>query len=289
MPSKPSVTVLGAGALGAAMASRLGETGHVVRLWNRTAQRSRAVADQAAGIQAVESLSEAVSGASVVITVLRDGDAVAEVMNEALSSFDEGAVWVQASTIGPLFARQLAELAHENDISYLDAPVSGSTVPARQGKLVWLVAGENEAIARVRPVLDAVASSVLHVGPGVEASSLKLAINAWMTAATVAISDVFGLCDALGIDHAIFAEALEAGPLVMPYALQKGRLMDARTFEPGFAAQLALKDLDLARTTAGLSPLLQVVRDRLERTVQAGHGGDDLAALDLVRGEAGGS
>jgi 3-hydroxyisobutyrate dehydrogenase len=132
-------------------------------------------------------------------------------------------------------------------------------------------------------VLDALAASVLHVGTGVEGSSLKLAVNAWMTAATVAMSDVLGLCDTLGIGHDSLASALEAGPLNMPYALQKMHLMEEQDFEPGFAVQLALKDVELAGQSAVLSPLLQVVRDRLRRTVEAGHGDQDLAALDIFR------
>jgi 3-hydroxyisobutyrate dehydrogenase len=125
---------------------------------------------------------------------------------------------------------------------------------------------------------------VLHVGTGVEGSALKLAVNAWMAASTVAMSDVLALCDALGIDHAVLVEALEAGPLAMPYALAKLRLMDEHSFEPGFAVGLALKDVDLAAAAADLSPLLRVVRDRLEQTVAAGHGDDDLAAVDVLRG-----
>jgi len=281
--SAGSVTVLGAGALGAAMASRLGETGHEVRLWNRTAEKARAVADQAPGVTAVDELGEAVSGAHVVITVLRDGDAVAQVMAAAIAELDESAVWVQASTVGPASARALADMAREHDVAYLDAPVSGSTAPARLGRLVWLVAGDDDVLVRVRPVLDALASAVLHVGTGVEGSSLKLAINAWMVASTVAISDVLALCDALDIDHSTFVEAIEAGPLAMPYALQKARLMDERSFEPGFTVQLALKDLELAEASAGLSPLLEIVRDRLEHAATDGHGNDDLAAVDLVR------
>ena len=208
-------------------------------------------------------------------------------MSDAITELDPGAVWVQASTIGPISSRALADLADRHGVPFLDAPVSGSTAPARQGRLVWLVAGRDDALAKARPVLDALGSSVLHVGAGVEGSSLKLVVNAWMTAATVAMSDVLALCDALGLDHSTFAEALEAGPLAMPYALQKLQLMDERSFQPGFAVQLALKDVDLARASAGLSPLLQVVRDRLERTVESGHGGDDLAAVDLSKGDAG--
>jgi 3-hydroxyisobutyrate dehydrogenase len=268
------------------MAARLGETGHQARLWNRTPERARAAAAQAPGVTAVATTTEALSGAAVVITVLRDGDAVAEVMADAIAGLEKGAVWIQASTVGPRSAKALAELARGHGVAYLDAPVSGSTTPAREGRLVWLVAGGDDALSRARPVLDALGSSVLHVGTGVEGSSLKLAVNAWMTAATVAMSDVLALCDALGIDHAAFVTALEAGPLAMPYELQKIISMDAGTYPAGFAVGLALKDINLAAELATPSPLLQVVHDRLERTVTAGHGNDDLAAVDYLRNRA---
>jgi 3-hydroxyisobutyrate dehydrogenase len=275
--------VLGAGALGAAMAARLGEMGQEVRLWNRTVERARAAAARARNVTAVGAAGEAVSGAGAVITVLRDGDAVAEVMADAIASVEEGAVWIQASTVGPRSARALADLARAHGLAYLDAPVSGSTTPARDGKLVWLVAGDDAVLNRARPVLEALGSSVLHVGTGVEGSALKLAVNAWMTAATVAMSDVLALCDVLGVDHAIFVRALEAGPLAMPYELQKVRSMDTGAYTAGFAVQLALKDVQLAAELGAPSALLGVVRDRLESAVAAGHGSDDLAAVDYLR------
>ncbi|PWI05743.1 3-hydroxyisobutyrate dehydrogenase [Streptomyces sp. NWU339] len=283
MSRTTTVTVLGAGALGAAMATRLGETGHDVRLWNRTREKARVVAEQAAGITAVEALGDAVSGASVVITVLRDGDAVATVMSDALPRLDDAAVWVQASTVGPRSADALAGLARDHGVAFLDAPVSGSTAPARQGKLIWIVAGSEDVLTRARPVLDALGSSVQHVGTGVEGSAVKLAVNAWMTAATVAASDVLALCDALGVDHATLVRVLEAGPLSMPYELQKVGAMEETSYAPGFAVRLALKDVDLAAEAATPSPLFQAVRDRLEATVAAGHGNDDLAAVDSLR------
>ena len=73
MPDTPTVTIIGAGALGAAMAARLGETGHPVRLWNRTAERARSAAEGTDGVTAVDDLVDAVAGSPVVFTVLRDG------------------------------------------------------------------------------------------------------------------------------------------------------------------------------------------------------------------------
>jgi 3-hydroxyisobutyrate dehydrogenase len=283
MSHTSTVAVLGAGALGAAMATLLGETGHEVRLWNRTRSRARAVAEQATGVTAVDAVGDAVSGASVVLTVLRDGAAVADVMADAIGRLDDDAVWVQASTVGPQSAIGLAGQAREHGVAFLDAPVSGSTAPALQGKLVWLVAGPEDILERARPVLNDLGSSVLHVGAGVEGSALKLAVNAWMAASTVAMSDVLALCDELGVEHATFTRVLKAGPLAMPYELQKVDAMDTASYAPGFAVQLALKDIDLAAVAAAPSPLLQVVRDRLKATVAAGHEDDDLAAVDYLR------
>lgn len=123
MSHASTVAVLGAGALGAEMAMRLGDTGHEVRLWNRTEERARTVAEHAAGVTAVRAVGDAVSGASVVITVLRDGDAVAEVMSDAIGRLDNDAIWVQASTVGPRHADALAGLARDHGVAYLDAPV----------------------------------------------------------------------------------------------------------------------------------------------------------------------
>jgi 3-hydroxyisobutyrate dehydrogenase len=280
-----TVAVLGAGALGAAMAARLGDTHHAVRLWNRTPERARAAARDATGITAVDSVRDAVRDADVVITVLRDGDAVSDVMNDAIAAVGAESVWVQASTIGPQSASALAELARAHGVAYLDAPVSGSTAPARRGALVWLVAGDDTALTRARPVLDDLGSSVMHVGHGVEGSAVKLAVNSWMTAATVAMSDVLSLADGLAIEHATLLQAIGAGPLLMPYAAQKASLMYDRDYAPGFAVELALKDLKLAASSVAPSPLLEAVQDRLELTVKAGHGDDDLAAVDFARTE----
>lgn len=283
MSDTSTVAVLGAGALGTAMATRLGETGHNVRLWNRTAAKARAAASGSPGVVAVESVFEAVRGASVVITVLRDGQAVAEVMNTVISMLDDGAVWVQASTVGPTSARTLRELACEHAVAFLDAPVSGSTVPARSGTLVWLVAGSPDAVELAKPALDDLGSAVEHLGTEVEGSAVKLAINAWMTATTVVMSDVLALCDALAIPHSLLTQALDAGPLAMAYAQQKATAMDEHAYAAGFAIQLALKDLTLATDALAPSPLLRAVHERLEQAIAAGHGDEDIAAIDYQR------
>jgi 3-hydroxyisobutyrate dehydrogenase len=272
------VTMLGAGAMGSAMAERLSETGHSVIIWDRNP--SRASDASGVGVTAAADAALAVADASVVITMVTNGEAVHAIAEQMLPGMRPDAVWVQASTVGAEWADRLRTLADANNRRMLDAPVSGSTGPARNGTLSWLVAGPATAVEAARPVLEALGERVLVVGTAGEANRLKLVVNAWMTAATVAIADALAACDGLGVARSALLEVLAGGPLAMPYALQKARLMTDRDFTPGFPVELALKDIRLAEQAEGLQPpLIHAVEQRLQRAVDAGHARDDVAAV----------
>jgi 3-hydroxyisobutyrate dehydrogenase len=275
-----TVAALGAGALGAAIAARLGEGGFDVCLWNRTAARAESVAAETERVVAAGTIATAVADADVVLTVLRDGAAVAAVAEEMLPAMRPDAVWVQVSTVGPAEARKLRDAAATHGISFLDAPVSGSTPQAQQGALVWLVAGPEAAVNNARPVLAALGKEIKVVGAAVEGSALKLAINTWLAASAVGIADVLKVCDALDLPHETLVSTLQATPLAMPYALAKIDLMDKRQYPLGFAVDLALKDVDLTLENAKVKlPFVEAVRERLKATVDAGHGREDVAAV----------
>lgn len=275
-----TVAVLGAGALGSAMAARLGQDGFKVRLWNRTAAKAEEAAAAAVGVEAAGTVAAAVADAAVVLTVLRDGHVVRDVAVELLPAMAEGSVWVQASTVGTEAAHRLRELADDHGVAFLDAPVSGSTPQAQQGALVWLVAGEESVLTQVRPVLDCLGSAVQHVGAASEGSALKLAINTWLASSAVGIANVLGVCDALGVPHATLVDALKAGSLSMPYAFAKIAAADAGEYPAGFPLELALKDVDLTIADAkATGPFVQALRDRLQAGVDAGHGREDVAAV----------
>jgi 3-hydroxyisobutyrate dehydrogenase len=275
------VTMLGAGRMGSAMAARLADTGHQVTVWSRDPRHAHSLSG--IGITAVDDAASAVVDADVVITMVTNGEAVHAVAAQVLPAMRSDAVWVQASTVGADWADRLRAQADADGRLMLDAPVSGSTGPARDGKLSWLVAGPSGAVDAARPVLDALGERVLVVGAGQEASRLKLVVNTWMTAATVAMADALATCDRLGIPRSALLEVVAGGPLAMPYALQKARLMTDRDFTPGFPVELALKDIRLMEQADGLEhPLLHVLEERLQRAFDAGHAGDDLAAVAAV-------
>lgn len=275
------VTILGAGRMGSAMARRLADSGHHVTIWDRHPDHASSLAGN--GVTAAADPASAVAGASVVITMVTNGEAVHAVAEQMLSAMRPGAVWVQASTVGASWADRLRALADAHGRTMLDAPVSGSTGPARNGKLSWLVAGPSAAVNAARPVLDALGERVLVVGTRQEASRLKLVVNTWMTAATVAMADALAACDRLGIPRSALIEVVADGPLAMPYALQKAQLMTDRDFTAGFPVELALKDIRLAEQAEGLQPpLVHALEERLQRAVDAGHARDDLAAVAVV-------
>jgi 3-hydroxyisobutyrate dehydrogenase len=280
-----NVTILGAGGMGSAMARRLVDSGHRVTIWDRVPERGDSFVDT--GITFVADERSAVAAASVVITMVTNGRAAYDVAGRMLDAMRDHAVWVQASTVGAEWADRLRALADAHARPMLDAPVSGSTGPARSGALSWLVAGPSPALATARPVLEALGERVLVVGTGQEASRLKLVVNTWMTAATVAMADALSLSDRLGVPRSALLRALGGGPLAMPYALAKARLMTDGDYPAGFPVELALKDIRLAEHAAehaeGLEPaLIGVLEDRLRRAVEAGHARDDLAAVAAV-------
>jgi 3-hydroxyisobutyrate dehydrogenase len=275
------VAILGAGRMGSAMALRLLDTGHQVTVWNRDPGRLAPLAD--AGASVADDITAAVAEARVVITMVTDGAAVRSVAMQMLPAMPMDAAWVQASTVGAEWADRLRALADEHGRTVLDAPVSGSTGPARNGTLTWLVAGPHEAVDAARPVLDALGQRLLVVGARQEASRLKLIINAWMTAATVAMADALRSSDELGVARDALLDVLSGGPLGMPYALQKAQQMTARDYEPGFPVELALKDIRLIEEVEQqTSPLVRELDRRLTSAADAGHARDDLAAVAAV-------
>jgi 3-hydroxyisobutyrate dehydrogenase len=226
------VAILGTGHMGTAMALRLLEAGHEVTVWNR--RRDRLAPLGQAGAKVAGDLADAVVDAEVIITMLADGSAVRSVTTWLLTAMRPDAVWVQASTVGAEWADRLHGLAVEHGRAMLDAPVSGSTEPARNGTLTWLIAGPQQAVDAARPVLDALGTRILIVGPGQEASRLKLIVNTWMTVATVAMADALNASDRLGVPRESFLDVLTEGSLGMPYALQKAALVTAGDYSAGF-------------------------------------------------------
>jgi len=273
---------MGTGIMGTGMARSLVRAGLDVTVWNRSADKARPLADDGAKVAA--DAAEAVTGADVVVTMLFDADAVAEVMQRALAATPEHAVWVQTSTVGLAGTQRLAELADRYGRGYLDAPVLGTKRPAEQGELIVLASGPRALEPQVAPVFEAIGSKTVWVGERIgDGHRLKLALNSWVLSITAATGQAIALARGLGVDPQLFLDTIAGGGTDSPYAQVKGRTMIAGEFPPAFSLAGAAKDAELivdALREAGDDPsLMQAVHRLMSTAAAAGHADEDMAAV----------
>jgi 3-hydroxyisobutyrate dehydrogenase len=272
------VAVLGTGQMGRPIAANLAEHGFDVRAWNRTPARAEALSGQ--GIRVLPDAAAAVDGADIVLTMLTDGDATAEVIGAARPA--AGTVWIQMGTVGVRATATLIELAGSLGLDLVDAPVLGSDAPARQGQLLVLASGPDHTRERVQPVFETLGSRTLWLGPAGRGSAVKLALNTWLAVVVEGIAETMALADCLDIDPATILDALDGAPVASPYALMKGRAMLAGKLDPGFPLKHATKDLrmvvDAARERGVAMPVAESVLPEWQALVDGGRGDRDVAA-----------
>ncbi|MCF2126331.1 NAD(P)-dependent oxidoreductase [Strepomyces sp. STD 3.1] len=284
MTDQLTVTVLGTGIMGAAMARNLARAGLTVRVWNRSRDKAEPLAADGAYVAADP--EDAVRGTDVVLTMLYDGPAALDVMGRAVPGLRPGMVWAQSTTAGVDAVADLAAFAHEHGLLFVDAPVLGTRQPAEAGQLLVLAAGPAAARDRVGPVFDAVGSRTVWTGEDGAAGSatrLKLVANSWVLAVNNAAGESLSLAKALGVDPGAFLDAIAGGPLDMGYLRAKAGLIRDGVLTPAqFAVGTAEKDARLiveAGEANGVRlDLAAAGADRLARAAAQGHGDEDMAA-----------
>ena len=274
------VGLLGTGLMGAAMAHRLLDEGLAVIAWDRERDHLHPLAER--GAEVATTAGEVVSSADAVITMLPTAEVVLAVVEPLLEEWPEETIWLQMSSVGAAEADRLAEVAADHGVTLIDAPVSGSTHPAEEGRLTILASGPDSARAQVEPVFEALGSRVQWVGQVGAGSRLKLAANHWMVAMVVALAESMHLCQLMGLEEQQFVTLLDGGPLGSSYGVEKLGEMQRHDYPAGFPVRLALKDLMLVREVASSSgvelPVLDAVLERIG-DVENKHANDDLAAV----------
>ncbi|HLX49386.1 MAG TPA: NAD(P)-dependent oxidoreductase [Streptosporangiaceae bacterium] len=276
----PVVALLGVGIMGRGMGRSILRAGLPLRVWNRTQGKAEALEPDGAFVAATP--SEAVRGADVIVTMLADGDTVADVMTEAAPGLTAGQVWAQTSTAGVVAVRQLTELADQHGLVFVDSPVLGTRNPAEQGTLIVLAAGPDGARERVQPVFDAIGSRTLWLGEPGTASRLKLVANTWVLALTTGVAETLALAQGLGIEPEKFLEAVSGGPLDCPYLQLKASAILGKDFTPSFTVSMASKDARLivaaSRASGVRMPVAEAMQGKFARAAELGHAGEDMAA-----------
>lgn len=283
--NKTTIAVLGTGLIGAPVARNLHKRGFIVRAWNRTAAKAQALASD--GIQVFDSPADAVHGANIIVTVLKDGPSVQQAIQAAAPALSKGTVWLQLSTVGIEGIDALAALAEQHGLVLYDAPVQGTRQPAELAQLVILASGPLEQRAAVQPVFDAIGKRTLWVSEQTGASSrLKLALNNWAFALTHGLAESLVLAKGLGVDPALVLDVVTGGPMDSGYFQAKVAAILAENYTASFSIANAVKDARLvvdAAVQAGVQvDAAQAGLRRFERAFEAGHGDKDMAASYLA-------
>ena len=235
--------------MGAALALRLLGVGRLLTVWNRTPEKTAALA--AAGATVAASARELASASDLVITMLTDAAAIDAAYHGAsglLAGDVRGKLFVDMSTVRPEVERALAATVRARGAALIDCPVGGTVGPAKEGKLFGFVGGDADDVARAKPVLDQLCRRVEHVGAIGAGASMKLAINLPLLVYYQALGEALSLCDSLKLDPArlvdIFADT-SGGPNMLKVrgaaivAALRGQVTSPVTFD----VDLIRKDL----------------------------------------------
>ncbi len=276
------VAVLGVGTMGGAMAKRLLAAGVEVVVWSRHIESTTALTQQ--GATAHRTAAEAAADADVIITMLPTAEVSRAVMfdTSALQAMTPGSIWAQMATVGVDATEQFAAEAARSrpDVTFVDAPVSGSRAPAEAGQLLILASGEESAAQRLEPVFGALGRETLWLGPAGSGSRLKLVLNTWLAFQAEGAAEAAALAERLGVANDSLLEALRGNPLASDYGMAKLEKMMEQDFHADFSLDWALKDLDLAVSEGGAdaAPIAHAISERWQNLVDTGSSGLDVSA-----------
>ncbi len=243
MTGKETVGFVGLGIMGLPMSLNLIKAGYPLTVYNRT--RTKTAEPAAEGAAVADSPKEVAQRSSVIIVMVADSPDVEEVVlgeNGIIQGVQEGSIVIDMSTIAPSVTRHIGGLLAEKGVQMLDAPVSGSSWAAADGTLSIMVGGEPEAFQRGLPVMQAMGTNIIHIGPGGMGQVCKL-VNQVMVAGTLA-----AVCEGLllgakaGVDLDKVFQAVTGGAANSWQLENLGSRILQRDFNPGFSVKLMLKD-----------------------------------------------
>jgi len=262
------VAILGTGKMGGAMARRLNSAGHELTLWNRTRERAEAL-----GMGKVAATpAEAVKDAEVVISSLTDAAAV-----RAAYLGDEGAaraagkqVFVEMSTAGPDVIVEISRQIESAGSNFIEAPVIGSVPAVEAGTLIVLAAGDEAAVERARPVIQAL-GEIRRVGDPGSAAKLKLVANTMLAGVSALAAELQAAGTAAGLDpDDVFWVLSRFAPLLNA---RKAGFVEHRYQPVMFAVRDLVKDLRLAtdvyQKARAATPLARATKELYERAAQS--------------------
>ncbi|MEU7723246.1 NAD(P)-dependent oxidoreductase [Streptomyces tibetensis] len=278
------VGFIGLGVMGQPMAVNLARAGTPLVVWNRTPERCEVL--RVAGAEVAADPAEVFRRAATVFLMLADEEAVDAVLGRGTPDFARrvaGRAVVHMGTTSATYSHGLLEDVRAAGGRYVEAPVSGSRVPAERGELVGMLAGDDDALEAVRPLLAPMCRETFACGAVPGALLLKFSVNLFLITLVTGLAEAFHFAERHGLDRHLLRDVLDAGPMASAVSRGKGPKLLERDFSVQAAAADVLKNnrliAEAARTADLTSPLLDVCHALYDETVQQGHGDEDMVAV----------
>jgi 3-hydroxyisobutyrate dehydrogenase-like beta-hydroxyacid dehydrogenase len=278
------IAYLGMGTMGRGMASNLIKAGHVVTVWNRSAERCADLV--ARGAKQASTPAEAAAGAELVMYCLSDDAAVEDLVwgaGDLLSAVQAGQIVVDMTTLHPSVSRKEAAAFAAKGARFLDAPVFGSKNEAANAGL-WIVVGGDKALyEEVKPILEVLSETTHYMGENGQGTSMKLVGNLCVAAEIQALGEAMILATKAGLDPIDVLGVLHVTDFKTPIFDGVGNALINRDFETHFALKLMLKDANLiARFAQDLNvptPAAAAIRENIKAAVNKGWGEQNASAM----------
>ena len=288
------IAFIGLGNMGGPMAANLVKAGHAVAGFDLVPALLQTA--EATGVQPASDISQAVSGAEVVVTMLPQGRHVLAAWTDILGAIPSETLVIDCSTIDVASAREAHDMARTAGCPSLDAPVSGGTSGAAAGTLTFMAGGTPESFARAKPVLEAMGRKIVHCGEAGAGQAAKICNNMILGISMIGVCEAFALGEKLGLSHqALFDVASTSSGQcwsINTYCPVPGPVPTSpanNDYKPGFAAALMLKDLRLSQeaalATGASTPLGAEAAQLFALFEKQGNGGRDFSAIiEMLRG-----
>ena len=280
----PDVGFVGLGIMGQPMALNLRRAGVPLVVWNRTPEKCEVLRE--AGALVAVSLNEVFARARIVIVMLFDGAAIDSVLGRDTPGFAQmiaGHTVINMSSTSPDYSRRLAADIHAAGGKYVEAPVSGSRLPAEAGQLVAMLAGEQSVLSEVLPLFRSLCRETVVCGPVGNGLLMKQSVNLFLIVTLTGLAEATHFAERQGLDLKLLQSVLDAGPMASEVSRLKIAKLVTRDFKPQAAMSDARNSAELIAKTAESSvtscSLLNACQTLYEETIALGHKHEDMVSV----------
>ena len=275
---------IGLGIMGSRMAANLQKHGDTLVVFNRTGAKAKPLLDKGASF--AESPAKLAEQADVLFTMLAHPDAVEQAAlgaNGFLNHLRSNALWVDCSSVNPSFSKKMAAEAARSEVHFVDAPVTGSALPAAEAKLVFWVGADRADLETIRPLLLCMGNKFVHAGGHGTGTSMKMVVNLLLGTGMAAFAEAMALGEGLGISRKMLFDSLLGMPAVAPFLASKREKIESENYEAEFPLRWMQKDMHLATVSAYESgvamPLTNVAKEIYQLAMRDGRDTEDFSAV----------